>query len=102
MSDYQQTFGPVVIEWDDEPNKLVAKCQSGRFDCKGRVALPHLPTPCTLQCPACAKLSGVLVDPSSPEFINTFMRPAKTKAARHKRTMVVLNAQRMINEGAFQ
>ena len=54
------------------------------------------------QCPACAKLSGVLVDPSSPEFINTFMRPAKTKAARHKRTMVVLNAQRMINEGAFQ
>jgi hypothetical protein len=37
MSDYQQTFGPVVIEWDDEPNKLVAKCQSGRFDCKGRV-----------------------------------------------------------------
>jgi hypothetical protein len=54
------------------------------------------------QCPACAKLSGVVVDPSSPEFINTFMRPAKTKAARHKRTMVVLNAQRMINEGAFQ
>jgi hypothetical protein len=36
MSDYQQTFGPVVIEWDDEPNKLVAKCQSGRFDCKGQ------------------------------------------------------------------
>jgi hypothetical protein len=54
------------------------------------------------ECPACAKLSGVVVDPSSPEFINTFMRPAKTKAARHKRTMVVLNAQRMINEGAFQ
>jgi hypothetical protein len=36
MTGYQQTFGPVVIEWDDEPGKLVAKCQSGRFDCKGR------------------------------------------------------------------
>jgi hypothetical protein len=38
------------------------------------------------ECPACAKLSGVVVDPSSPEFINAFMRPAKTKAGRHKRT----------------
>jgi hypothetical protein len=53
------------------------------------------------ECPACAKLSGVVVDPSSPEFINTYMRPAKTKAARHKRTMVVLNAQHMIDAGAF-
>jgi hypothetical protein len=31
------------------------------------------------ECPACAKMSGVVVDPSSPEFINAFMRPAKTK-----------------------
>lgn len=54
------------------------------------------------ECPDCAKLSGVVVDPSSAEFLNTFMRPAKSKAARAKRTMVVLNAQRMINEGAFQ
>ena len=53
------------------------------------------------ECPACAKLSGVVVDPSSPEFINTYMRPATTKAARLKRTMVVLNAQRMIDAGAF-
>lgn len=37
MSDFQQTFGPVVIEWDDEPGKLVAKCQSGRFGCRGRI-----------------------------------------------------------------
>ena|GEM_PF-1413978 len=37
MADYQKTFGPAVIEWEDEPNKLVAKCQSGRFDCQGRV-----------------------------------------------------------------
>lgn len=54
------------------------------------------------ECPDCAKLSGAVVDPSSAEFLNTFMRPAKSKAARTKRTMVVLNAQRMISEGAFQ
>ena len=54
------------------------------------------------ECPACSKLSGVLVEPSSPEFINAFMRPAKSKAARTKRTMVVLNAQRMIEEGVFE
>ena len=33
-----RSFGPVVIEQNDEPNKLVALCQSGRFDCQGRVS----------------------------------------------------------------
>ena len=37
MHDYQKTFGPVVIEFEDEPNKLSAVCQSGRFDCQGRI-----------------------------------------------------------------
>ncbi len=54
------------------------------------------------QCPKCLILSGLEVDPSSVEFINTFMRPAKRKAERDKRTMVLLNAQRMIAEGAFK
>lgn len=54
------------------------------------------------QCPACSKLSGVVVEPHNVEFINAFMRPAKRKAERQKRTMVVLNAQRMIDQGAFQ
>jgi len=53
------------------------------------------------ECPDCDKLSGTVVDPSNAEFINLFMRPAKTKAARHKRTVVLLNAQRIINEVAF-
>lgn len=54
------------------------------------------------RCPDCGELSGAVVDPSSAEFINLFMRPAKSKAARHKRTMVVLNAKRMIDEGVFK
>ena len=37
MSNYQQTFGPIVVKFDDAPGKLVAKCQSGRFDCRGRI-----------------------------------------------------------------
>ena len=53
------------------------------------------------ECTDCRKLSGVVVDVRCPHFINAFMRPAKSKAERHKRTMVVLNAQRMIKEGAF-
>tara|TARA_R110000822_G_scaffold245856_1_gene374347 strand:+ start:333 stop:617 length:285 start_codon:yes stop_codon:yes gene_type:complete len=53
------------------------------------------------QCPACDKMSGVVVDPSSAEFINAFMRSAKKKADQTHRTMVVLNAHRMIKEGAF-
>jgi hypothetical protein len=53
------------------------------------------------QCPDCLKLSGVVVEPDSVEFINAFMRPAKRKAEKLKRTTVLLNANRMIVEGAF-
>ena len=53
------------------------------------------------ECPKCAKLSGVVVEPNSAEFINAFMRPAKKKADQKHRTMVVLNAARMIAAGAF-
>jgi hypothetical protein len=52
------------------------------------------------ECPACAKLSGVVVDPS--EFINAFMRPAKTKAWPPQAHDGVLKSQHMIDEGAFQ
>ena len=72
------------------------------FDCgKDWIAIAPANT-MQFECQKCAKLSGAVVDPSSAEFINDYMRPAKTKAERHKRTMVVLNAQRMIDEGAFQ
>jgi len=54
------------------------------------------------ECPDCRKLSGVVVDPRCPHFINAFMRQAKRKEERRKRTMVVLNANRMIAEGAFE
>ena len=54
------------------------------------------------QCTVCAKLSGVVVEPASPEFLNAFFRGVRGKKENTKRTMVVLNAQRMIDEGAFQ
>ena len=53
------------------------------------------------ECPACSKLSGVVVEPSSPEFLNVFFRGVTRKKENTRRTMVVLNAQRMIDEGAF-
>ena len=53
------------------------------------------------ECPACSKLSGVVVEPASPEFLNAFFRGVKRKKEKTKRTMVVLNAQRMIEGGAF-
>jgi len=37
MSEYQRTFGPVVIKFHDAPGQLVAKCMSGHFDCRGRI-----------------------------------------------------------------
>jgi hypothetical protein len=49
MSDYQKTFGPVVIERDGE---MVAKCQSGRFDCAGRLGNSCLWNSGTLRLPA--------------------------------------------------
>lgn len=53
------------------------------------------------ECPKCKVLSGVVVEPSNPDFLNAFMRPAKRKKDREQRTMVVLNAKRMIDEGLF-
>ena len=53
------------------------------------------------ECHTCGTLSAVVVDPSSAEFLNDFMRPAKNKAEKQSRTMVMLNAARMIDEGAF-
>ena len=53
------------------------------------------------ECPACSKLSGVVVEPSSPEFLNAFFRGVTRKKENTRRTMVVLNAKRMIDEGAF-
>jgi hypothetical protein len=53
------------------------------------------------ECPECAKLSGVVVNPACPEFLNAFFRGVTRKKENAKRTMVVLNAQRMIDEGAF-
>jgi hypothetical protein len=47
------------------------------------------------QCPDCLKLSGVVVDPASPEFLNAFFRGVKGKKENTKRTLVVLNAARM-------
>ena len=53
------------------------------------------------ECPVCAKLSGVVVEPASPEFLNAFFRGVRGKKEKTKRTMVVLNAQRMIEGGEF-
>jgi hypothetical protein len=54
------------------------------------------------KCPVCAKLSGVVVEPASPEFLNAFFRGVRSKKETTKRTTVVLNAKRMIEEGAFE
>ena len=54
------------------------------------------------QCPVCAKLSGVVVEPSSVEFLNAFFKGVRGKKENTKRTMVLLNAQRMIEGGAFE
>jgi hypothetical protein len=54
------------------------------------------------ECPVCVKMSGVIVEPANPEFLNAFFRGAKSKKENLKRTMVVLNAQRMIDEGVFR
>ena len=48
------------------------------------------------ECPACLALGGVEVKPDSPEFLNAFFRGIKRKNEQTKRTMVVLNAKRMI------
>jgi len=50
------------------------------------------------ECPACRVLCGVEVKPDSVEFLNAFFRGIKSKKENIKRTLVVLNAKRMIEE----
>lgn len=89
-----------IISLDDHRPHMSA--YAACLDCgKDWIAVAPVDT-VHFECPVCEKLSGVVVDPGSPEFINAFMRPAKKKADRQRRTMVVLNAKRMIDEGAFQ
>ena len=71
------------------------------LDCgKDWFAVAPVDTP-HFECPACSTLSGVMVEPSSTDFINAFFRGVRSKKENIKRTMVLLNAQRMINEGAW-
>ena len=48
------------------------------------------------ECPVCRVLCGVEVKPASVDFLNAFFRGVKSKKEQTKRTMVVLNAKRMI------
>jgi hypothetical protein len=51
------------------------------------------------ECPKCNTLSGVKVNPADQDFMNAFMRPAKRKADRTQRTMVVINAMHLMQKG---
>jgi len=48
------------------------------------------------ECPDCHTLDGVEVKPASVEFLNNFFRGIKSKKELTKRSLVVLNAKRMI------
>lgn len=88
-----------IIELDDHRPHMSAYVAC--LDCgKDWVAVAPVDT-LHFECPACAKMSGVVVDPSSAEFLNAYVGKAKRKADIHQRTLVVLNAKRMIDEGAF-
>ena len=50
------------------------------------------------ECPVCRVLCGVEVKPASVEFLNSFFRGIKSKKELTKRSLVVLNAKRMIEE----
>ena len=51
------------------------------------------------ECPKCNTLSGVRVNPADQDFMNAFMRPAKRKADKTQRTMVVINAMHLMQKG---
>ena len=88
-----------IVNLDDRRPHLTAYVAC--LDCgKDWIAVARADT-MHFQCPDCEQMSGIVVDPTSAEFLNAFMRPSKKKADQMRRTMVVLNAHRMIKEGAF-
>jgi hypothetical protein len=50
------------------------------------------------RCPSCQKMGGIAVEPDSPEFLNSYFKGVRGKKENMRRTMVVLNAKRMMDE----
>jgi hypothetical protein len=44
-------------------------------------------------------MGGIAVEPDSPEFLNSYFKGVRGKKENMRRTMVVLNAKRMMDEG---
>ena len=51
------------------------------------------------ECPVCRVLCGVEVRPDSVEFLNSYFKGVRGKKENMRRTLVVLNAKRMIEGG---
>lgn len=61
----------------------------------------HPPEVETFECPECGAMAGAVVDTRDTAFFKRFMDAARDSADTQRRTMVLLNAQRMIDEGVF-
>ena len=54
------------------------------------------------KCTSCGSMSGVVVDPNDAEFFKDFMGRADGNAHWNRRMAVLINAKRMIDNGAYK
>ena len=61
----------------------------------------HPPEVVKFECPKCEKMAGEIVAPGDIDFFKRFMGAATSKESTERRTLILLNAQRMIDDGTF-
>ncbi|MGA0094802.1 MAG: hypothetical protein ACO3J2_11005 [Chthoniobacterales bacterium] len=61
----------------------------------------HWPDGERFECPECGEMDGEIVAPMDTDFLSRFMNAAKNDKDAKRRTLVMLNAKRMIDAGVF-
>lgn len=70
------------------------------MDCGHDWPCVHPPEVVDFECPNCGHMTGEIVAPGDAEWFKRFM-DTDDKEQQQRRTMILLNAQRMIDGGTF-
>lgn len=88
-----------VVSLDEHRPHNASYCAC--IQCAADWSCVHPPEVTEFECPKCKKMTGEIVSPGDPDFTGRFTELIKNKRDATRRIAIILNAQRMIDEGVF-
>ncbi len=88
-----------VVSLDDHRPHNASYCAC--IECAHDWPCIHPPEVVEFECPKCRAMAGEIVAPGDIDFFERFMGAATNKKSTRRRTLILLNAQRMIDDGTF-